>query len=248
MDILSKEIEWKLRAKIISPAVKTTQRHIGNLVKNVIVWKENPNWELYEKFISENIKNKNIALVWNSPNLKGKNKGNEIDWYDTVIRFNKWIIDSLNEIDIWNRTTIWSTWALDVIFCKKVIEILKNNKEIKEILIPYPYENTKYKYPWINIALLHTLEWFRDKIKFYIPKDIFENLAIDKCGNSTPSSWLSILELILKNNPKSVSLYWFDFSDNNRINWWRSYSKEHNFKLEKIYAKYLEEQWLISIK
>ncbi len=248
MNTLYKDIKWKLRANLISPTIKMTQENIWEFVKKMVVGSKNPNWELYEEFVSKNIRDKNVVLVWNSPNLKWINKGNEIDLHDTVIRFNKWIIDSLCEKDIWNRTTIWSAWVLDVIFCKKITESLKQNNDIKEILVPYPYEKNKYKHSWLNIALLNTIEWFRDKIKFYVPLDIFENLAIEQCKSFTPSSWLSILELVIKNNPKSVSLYWFDFSDNNRINWWRSYTKMHNFESERNYAKLLEREWIITIK
>ena len=53
------------------------------------------------------VTNKKVAIVGNSPCEKGKNKGQEIDAHDVVVRFNR--IDKISglEKDYGSKTTIW---------------------------------------------------------------------------------------------------------------------------------------------
>lgn len=65
----------------------------------------------------EQIRNKKIAVVGNSPNMLGKNKGNEIDNHDIVIRFNEFYTKGY-EKDYGVKCDFWANYFSNKDFLK----------------------------------------------------------------------------------------------------------------------------------
>ncbi len=184
------------------------------------------------------LKNKKIAIVGNSPNLVGKQKGTEIDSADTVIRFNNFSTQNF-EKDYGVKTNIW--------VCCQAGDII--NRSLDEI--------NKMDYILYNVDLKHTklqpkcLNYIYQNLKSNTPisyiGDVFKK-DLKQYGIVYPSSGLSALYhfhklcQLSKNN-----IYGFSFLENS-TNYYDHYFQKrsahkikkfsknghHNFELENV--------------
>jgi hypothetical protein len=92
-------------------------------------------------------------------------------------------------------------------------------KKIK-IIVPFPFEETKFKGWKINIATLELLSFYKKHYKYYLDIDSF-NCMLDKIWWwKFPTTGFTLINYILENtNFSKINLYWFTFSNDNRINW-----------------------------
>ena len=222
-----KKLEWKFRKECIHPIINSIQNIIWDNIKKFIdSGSINNILELNDFFDS-----KRVAIVWNSPILNDSWFWEEIDNYDIVIRFNKWIINTdLNSENTWIKTDFWSTGSLDTITSNRVKkEINKIKKQIK-VLVPYPYDKIYSMNRGLNIAILELTNTYKWVNKFYMDWDFYKKICNDV--NAEASSWYSLVRYISECTPaKEVGLYWFSFSTDNRISW-ESYATLHNFEKE----------------
>lgn len=115
-----------------------------------------------DKILEQFLTNKNIAIVGNSPNLKNKNKGRDIDKFDCVIRFNNYKIDGYEQ-DYGSKTTIWICCQADDIQNKTLDEL----KKLSHIVY--------------NVDLKHTK--LREKCRNNIIKNLESNIPISYIGS-----------------------------------------------------------------
>ena len=107
------------------------------------------------------VKNKNVAIVGNSPNLIGTNKGYLIDKHDFVVRFNNFQTEGF-EKDYGSKTNIW-------VCCQANDIINRPDEEIKNL-----------KFILYNVDLKHTK--LREKCLSNIMKNILLNSNISYIG------------------------------------------------------------------
>jgi hypothetical protein len=160
-----------------------------------------------------------IILVGNGSSLKNKNKGDFIDSFDIIIRFNQFKIKG-HEKDVGKKTHI-------IVGVKKPHN---EYKDINNIIIVQPKEITKYK------------KIFKDKIK-YIGDDIF-NLCVKKYKN--PTSGIRAIEYFIAKNKYDITIIGFDGKTkhyfNNETPW-----ASHNGSLEMRVLKEYEKKGLLKI-
>ncbi len=221
MEIKTKELLFKTRKILAKPILKTINLILSRL-NSIILNKENTNSieELLKCF-----KWKKIAIIWNSPIIENSWYWDKIDSYDIVIRLNKWILNwFLEKKDTWIKTDLWATIALDTTLSPKVIT--QNIKSKQKVSMIIPYDKNDLKKLVLNILYKN-------------PKSCISNVIFDEISNvlewKTPSTWFIIIWLFLKYSEcLEIWMFWFSFSDFNRINWCRSLTENHNFNLEEI--------------
>lgn len=224
---------FKWRNSIARPILKYVNQTVWKIIEILeIEYDEDFNW------ISEILNNskwKKVAIVWNSPIIEDSNYWKTIDSYDIVIRLNKWILNKfLNKDNTWVKTDIWATVALDTTLSPNILLQNTITKRKLDIIIPYDTKEMKLKYL--------ILKFLYKNNKLNIPKSIIKE-AYNIVNWATPSTWFMIIYLFLKYSECSdIWLFWFSFSDFNRINWCRSHTKSHNFaKEEEVVNKLLQE-------
>ena len=179
--------------------------------------------------------NKSIAIVGNSPSLRGSKQGNQIDSHDIVIRFNDSIIHiSEFKDDYGSKTDVWSIngWSsyLDkkypsIPLDKCVEDTFKTNtlphstflERSKPIIL-----GSRPVIPPSNPLMLQRglmmrgpmFKLVKDLIPYQldyidIPNDIFELEFLG--GHFNISSGLATILLILHFNPKKINLFGFNF-------------------------------------
>ena len=77
----------------------------AEIKKCALVWNKLENNRTNHS-LEKYLRNKKIAIIGNSPNLLGKNKGPDIDKADVVVRFNNYSIQNF-EKDYGRKTNIW---------------------------------------------------------------------------------------------------------------------------------------------
>lgn len=189
------------------------------------------------KLLNSELENKNIALIGNSPIIINWNKWKEIDWHDTVIRINEWILDlDKTKADTWIKTDIYSTYPMDTLLSKDVR--LEIKRKIDKIIVPIPY---KSKIMWsTNIFYMQNLRDFNSKELFFIDERLFiEMIKILKWN--IPSTWFTLFYYLYNYiNFKKLSLYWFSFDCHNRIyNQKMPTGNIHDFSKEKEFILWL---------
>lgn len=115
------------------------------------------------------LENKRIALVGNGPCELGKNKGEEIDNHDIVIRFNNFKIEGYEQ-DYGKKTDIWS--------CNLNGDIELKNDNFKLILLPETLEARGfYKYDVFHNAIKNNIPiyCFNDEQTYGLTKDMNYN-------------------------------------------------------------------------
>lgn len=159
-------------------------------------------------------KDKKIAVIWNSPNLVGKNRGIEIDTYDIVIRLNHWGLPQNLTQDTGYKTDIWGIWALDNILDES-IKIHIHSWEVDMVFFPRPLEIC------ISKNMLWSIREFPNVQKFFIPLIQYQKTVQELSEWKTtkfPSTWFSTLYFLLyETQCTSIDVYGFSFSTDHRI-------------------------------
>lgn len=230
----TRDLNRKLRSKIINPTVWKLQNYFWNFVRYLIGSNEIKSLDQ----LSELFNWKSIAIVWNSPCLETSWLWSKIDNYDIVVRFNRWILTSeLDSENTWVKTDIWSTWMLDTLVSLNVINQISRTTFNINMLIPFPYEKNNYKGTAFNIAILEKLSPYRAHNKFYMSPSFYDDIYEEVW--SEPSSWFILIKYISeKMMPSKIWIFWFTFSSNNRITW-ETYSDQHDFWKEEGIIKRL---------
>lgn len=233
-----RSIEWQIRSNVIHPIVWKMQEIFWNYFRLLI---DDDNIKTL-KDLSQSFNEKKVAIVWNSPQLEESWQWKKIDSYDIVIRFNKWILNNkLDSINTWLKCDFWSTWMLDTLTSINVSNQIKRTKWKLNMLIPFPYDVSNWRSVWFNIAMIELFSPYKQHPKYYLPLDFYNNLY--ESLESEPSSWFTLIKYIAEETSCSeIWLFWFWFSDNNRITW-STYAKQHNFKKEKILVNWFIEKY-----
>ena len=181
-----------------------------------------------------NIDNKPVLVIGNSPNVLEKELGGEIDNKFFIIRFNKG-----NEINIDYEKYVGLKTNLKV-YCshyfKKKIYINMNNNDYSENIFVIPFgKNNKLK----NKRKLKNLNYLilNNKVKnSFINEELKLNLKIKK---NSSSSGLLICYYLLKIVDK---IYIYGFSHNSRHYYNKNKSNNHDFHFEKKIFEYYEKE------
>ena len=163
------------------------------------------------------IRDRTVALIWNSPILNGASHWSEIDDHDVVIRMNGGIITSkLNTHDTWVKTDIWASWAIHAISDPQVQESLNKIREsIKAIFITI--QDQPIWREWMaNLYIMY--KFLFEQKAVYLPHSILLWLIWEIAAN--PSTGLRVFESLIKIGSFSqLTLYWFSFNSDHRIYW-----------------------------
>ena len=166
-------------------------------------------------------KGKDVALIGSAGSLFDQEYGKQIDEHEVVVRINRGVIIK-SQRSQGSKTDYWAMGdprlvkdLLDTHTCKGVIHTSVNHREKSK------------KHP---------------KIDCYIPMNIANSL-IKEFGHRKPSSGLYILHYIYISNPKSLSLYGFDWNESGT--WYHiPWNTAHDWNREKkfIRKKYLSQE------
>lgn len=176
-----------------------------DVVKSATIF-EKINFTDNNKSFQRYVKNKKIAIVGNSNNELGRNKGKEIDNHNVVIRFNNYVLEQYQN-DYGKKVNIW--------IINNTLDIVERNIE----------EINKLDFIIIRIDIWHNglTPNIRDIIYDCIVKTNVNIIYIDyKTQKSTqkysnvnnPTSGILVfhyLNKILKINIKNIDLYGFSF-------------------------------------
>lgn len=170
------------------------------------------------------ISNKHVAVVGNANAQFSKLQGFEIDAHDIVIRMNR--CTTLFGPDKWSLThgskiDIWAVWRYD----------------------EYENYNLSVACDVIQMAFWYGSK-YANKINFYDHNSIMN--LIEHSGNEIPSTGMMVLDWVKRQNPKSVSVYGFDWKTSPT---WTDTKRQHdancphNFIKEQAYcANYFRDE------
>jgi glycosyltransferase involved in cell wall biosynthesis len=160
------------------------------------------------------IQGKTVAVIGNAKSLLNQKLGDEIDKHDIVIRFNRALQYPINKITHGSKTDIWVVWQA------KEYENIKPICEVQKTVQAAYFLGCENK----NIEVA--------------PGKVYDDL-MSKLGKD-PSSGLVILEWLSRLNPKSVSVYGFDWKETPSIHEKHTSNYMdtlHDFEKEKIIAE-----------
>ncbi len=166
------------------------------------VFEQNKNSKILEKFITPN---KTIAIVGNSGCELGKNKGEEIDSHDVVIRFNNFPSSKEYIPDYGKKTNIWvHSCDVDVVYDRDVSD--------------FDFVLWRYDFFFKNL-MPHFEEKLYSDITNYPSKTISLADITYKTSKfmkiNTPTSGAILIYILIKNfkTLKNVDIYGFSFLD-----------------------------------
>lgn len=165
--------------------------------------------------------NQSVALIGNAMSLFDKEYGKEIDEHDVVVRLNKAAMFYTNfdaAKSHGTRTDVWMFWA--------VAEYREFIKTVTCKTMHMAHVGRGYKSP--------------KRIDFYYPIDMRDKIKRHAGNHHNPSTGMMALDYIYNCEPKSISIYGFDwkktptFTDPDLINEQRCF---HDFPAEQSYCK-----------
>ncbi len=194
--------------------------------------------DLLDPNMVEQLNGKNIALVWNSPNLDSTNYWPFIDWNDIVIRLNSGILpEKLSSERTWVKVDIWWFWAINAITHPDVTkEVVNHKNRYSNILVWLSNSTTNSMHAFYKLyAQFIKFRWHR---LYFTPEDLYNEL-VDLVSSWTwekynPSTWFLFFYFLYKFIWfKQLSLYWFTFSHEHRIlspgiAWGHNFSRERD--------------------
>lgn len=188
--------------------------------------KRNENEQKVEKYFQ----NKTIAIVGNSGCELGKNRKNEIDSHNVVIRFNNY--PSGYEKDYGQKTSVWVRCSADE------INDLRDLSQYDMVIWGYfDLENKPLKFNHLDI-LYRDLKLYPSKIN-YIPKR-YDLLTKNKLG-VIPTMGAIMLCMIndIQKNLKNVDVYGFSFLSDKKDS---SHYYDDKCRIEKDHLEFSKEQ------
>ena len=163
----------------------------------------------------ELLTNKKIALVGPADYLENSNLGNEIDSFDLVVRINRGIesTDKYSK-DIGKRTDIYYSCLIERAQQTGILDPneLKNKYGIRHVVTP-PDSNMKGISTQTKLHSLVDIEKIK-KINQEIPVTIVDHkfhTELAKKVDCKPNTGFLAIYDILRMNPKSLSIYGFNF-------------------------------------
>lgn len=189
--------------------------------------------KIFENLIS----NKSVAIVGNGPSELGKNKGEEIDSHDIVIRFNNYRIDNY-EKDYGTKTNIWIKCSSNDIVHNR------NNKNFDCILYEPDYYHHEIIDGYLNVLFddckINVVDYF----------DFDDHYSLRKQFHIFPTSGFVCINKVIKQpNIKHFDLYGFSFLQEKQEEYSSHYfndrskkeavfhSSHHNLNLESEFIK-----------
>ena len=162
------------------------------------------------------IKDKDISIVGSSPELKGSGLGSKIDSNDIVVRFNDALLFYKdNKEDYGSKCNIYATsgWSPDFNETNS-LDKHKSNIDLNStyILGTRPLDNSNVEQLKRGLIMRGPVFNWVSQVEcnfISMPNEIF-NLPILN-GNFNLSSGIATLLLILHFNPKSISMFGFNF-------------------------------------
>ena len=158
---------------------------------------------------------KDVALVGSAGALFDQKHGAQIDQHEVVVRINRGVIIKDKEA----QGTKTDYWAIG------------NPITVKDLIDTHTYRGN-----------IHLSPEHRGKHPYYLPTKMFNSLTREY-GHTKPSSGLMILYYIYESNPKSLSLYGFDWYKSGTwyyIPWKHSHDWDREEKF--IRKKYLSQE------
>lgn len=184
------------------------------------VWSEYPTWYARKPVP---IAGKSVAIVGNSSGLLNRRMGDQINSHDVVIRMNKHHLlrskqyntyASGHPENVGNRTDIWAVWRMD--------------------------EYYDHDYFDVNIHAVQLAAYYGTKhplVEMYSTRHLLELMY--EAGVDNPSSGIRTIDWVLRQNPKKVSVFGFDWKKNTSIsdpNRKNDPNCPHDFESEKEYC------------
>lgn len=159
------------------------------------------------------VKNKTIAIVGNGLSEIGKNKKDEIDSKDIVIRFNNFANDEEKyKNDYGTKTDIWM--IANNLYSEDVYK--KDLKDLKAILIEPDFYHQIFSDKYVEF-LLNIINYYKIPI---ISLDFeFRKKLRRETNLLYPSSGFQIIKYVLSKSEstKKINLYGFSFQDENNL-------------------------------
>lgn len=185
------------------------------------------------------LKMKRIAIVGNA--FMSWKYGEEIDSHDIIIRCNKWLFSPEMNPDITgSKTHICFAWALSVLLNSRFKSILSRNPEIT-LVAPFSFLDEEVALNKLIASFSHA-----NRIS-YITESVSYKCAKLVPQKSRPSTWFVATNIALQQSPWNIDLYWFTFSDFNRIENKRSFTTQHSFGTEREQMLRYKNDWLLYI-
>lgn len=158
-------------------------------------------------------KNKNIALIGNAKSLFNFRYGTEIDSFDIVCRLNRGVLIKHPE----SQGTRTDVWGIGV---PKFVDDIVDNIIYKK-LIHLSFKSRKEIHP---------------KVDFYLPLELVNSLQ-QKINHTKPSTGLAMLYYLDYCDPKSITLYGFDWKKTPTWYFEENDYQPHDWKLEEKFVR-----------
>jgi len=155
-------------------------------------------------------KNKDVAIIGGAESLFDQGYGKTIDQHEVIVRINRSVIIKDQEHQ-GSRTDYWA------IGHHKTVEDLFDKISCKNFHLSHKRPKTPHP-----------------KIDFYLPMDLLNNLRLN-LGHEKPSSGLMALDYINNCNPKSITIYGFDWRETPTWYYTDTDYQPHDWNLEKKY-------------
>ena len=174
-----------------------------------------------ENRLREYIDNKDIAVIGNAKKLLDYSYGNEIDLHEVVIRMNRGFLLASNQ-----NYKVTHGNKIDLLMVNLIHTI---NNFPSDCFIPYKVIQTTTDNPKGKLA---------NKVEFSL-RDVMMKPLLDKFAPLNATTGLRVLHLVSLLNPKSVSVYGYDWKQEsptfygNDDNW---HMKGHDYPREKEYC------------
>lgn len=176
---------------------------------------------------------KSIAVVGNAPI---ENKWQEIDSHDVVLRMNFGVLpNNLDPVHTWMKSDILSLWATQVIASKDIQRHIRTTWQRALFCVNSPSSDG---WEMSDMHVIQRLIIWQEFLRAWnhnialLPPDFYLWLR-EHLSWAPPSTWFTTLQFLIQyTNFRSLTLFGFDFSTNNRYVWNMKHAT-HDFQKEK---------------
>lgn len=158
---------------------------------------------------------KKIAVVWNGPNIVGK--WQEIDSHDIVIRFNYGALPEFQDQEnTWIKTDMMCFWAMQLFRTVEIEDCIKRSTASLLFNVWAPWKSSRPYFVLKRLVAYSKYMRYRPNAVI-IPEELWWDMEQTLWGE-IPTTWYTATMALLKfANFKSLSIYGFQFSSDNRI-------------------------------